>query len=171
MIFKSKYWKNLFYVIAGLFLMVFIFELYPGIVDNFGLLQNYLSQSSLDSEIIAKNEGITNLQSENLYLKKSLKYELNGNKKKLSGQIAYFSEAAENSGVKITTIKPGIIISENNFDYQPVELNITGTYKSLYSFIFEIEKREYLIFISKLEMSSPVQEGSELGCYLSLKVY
>ncbi len=171
--FREHVWRVAAGVIGLLFVVVIVSHLLP-----FGLEINKIySTIRQNNHRIRQAQNwkgtFRQLKAQQMYLEKRVEQFVISQKQdtQLSSVIAFLSESANESGVRISTIKPHEIEKKKQHAELPIELTLTTTYHKLGQFINIIETSNQVIKIRYLKIESRNLSSNQLKVDMVLHYY
>ena len=176
MLIKSKKWKNIIFLSLFLFVVVTFSDVIPDYSNLVSTGYDLFIQKRKIEESENNRLAIRELEIKN----KNLKLEINRvvsnyeENKNLSSVLSFLDEAAKESKVKFTSIRPKKLEKKDNLWMQPVEVNISSSYGNIYNFTRYLESSSKVAVLKELsfkpeEMLKPKLEmKAEIEFYLNL---
>lgn len=164
--------KNLRYIlILFIFGMIYalLFEILPKGVSVLELGYTYASQISSINSKDKLAGSIKELELANRQLKKKISSG-NGNDGNIYSRIRFLDSLAERNNVRISNIKPGDNISENNLNYIPVDISFLASYKACFTFLRDFENSGRPVSIKGLKLLNK-EKNDLLEMTISLRFY
>ena len=164
--------KNLKYILI-LFLFgaiyTLLFEILPKGISVLELGYTYASQISSINTKDKLSSSIKELEIANRQLRKKLSSG-NGNESNIYSRIRFLDSLAEKNNLRISNIKPGENISENNLNYIPLDISFLASYKACFTFLRDFENSGKPVAIKGLKLLIK-EKTNLLEMTISLRFY
>ena len=170
---KTPKWRNMVILILCFTMLVVVFEVFPGILNNADLVFEWIEQSSQIDKSDEIENRLTGVKQQNSQLKSYINnivsnYEEAQNS---SSILKMLDEIATRSKVDIEIIKPKTIIQRDNLWLQPIDIVLTSQYENYYNFIRFLENSQKVVLVKEIFIESGNSDGVELQISLKLEVY
>lgn len=140
-------WKRIIYLSLFLFILIFLFEIYPSIDSTISSINIKIFSNR---EIDELEELLESEKNRNLTYKNNMVNFFNNlnNGKGISETISFLDKASAFSKLEIKSIKP---IDENaNNSSRKIEITAESSYENLFNFVKYMEQENILLTIHKI---------------------
>ncbi len=170
---KSSKWKNIITLTSLFFLFVILFDIVPKYYDLISSGVVLLFNGNVEEQLNNTSNKLSSLEIENKKLKVNINsmasnYEAD---KKVSAIISLIDISAKKSNAQISEIIPGISQRKDNLFLQPVKVNLTSDYESLFNFIRQLENSNKVLVLKSISIKQSKESNKILIAEANIDAY